>query len=159
MSTQDVGDILEHLRTWPGSSSGSGASVSFFAMGGADRDLAPDATAFVHRDAVFIAAATSRWTAMDGPDAPSRAARWIDGVRRGLAVLGPGSFVNFPDPTLPRWWDAYYGSNYQPLVAVKSTYDPAGLFRHPQSIRPLPYLRSATAKPGLQIGQELSGIT
>jgi FAD/FMN-containing dehydrogenase len=138
MRAQDAACIIEHLRTWPGSSSGSGASVAFFAMGGADSDPAPDATAFVHRDAAFILAATSRWTAADGPAAPQRAAAWVGGVRRDVSpVLGPGSFVNFPDPTLPRWWDAYYGANYERLVKIKNTSDPAGLFRYPQGIRTL----------------------
>lgn len=143
MGERDASRVVEHLRTWPGSSSRFGASVSFFAMGGADRDPAPDATAFVHRDALFVLAATSRWTGADGPDAPRRATAWTGRVRRDLsATLGTGSFVNFPDTTLPRWWDAYYGSNYERLVATKQVCDPAGLLQYPQGIRPLPQLPS-----------------
>jgi FAD/FMN-containing dehydrogenase len=135
MRTTDAARVVEHLRAWHGSSSRSGASVAFFAMGGADRDPAPDATAFVHRDATFILAATSRWSPADGPAAPLGAARWTSRLRRDLSpALGPGSFVNFPDPDLPRWREAYYGANYDRLAAVKRTYDPAGLLRYAQGV-------------------------
>ncbi|MET9631659.1 FAD-binding oxidoreductase [Lentzea sp. NPDC006480] len=143
MRATDAARVVAHLHAWPGSSSRSGASVSFFAMGGADQDMAPDATAFVHRDALFVLAATHRWTTEDGPEASSRATEWIAGVRRDMSAhLGTGSFVNFPDPALPRWWDAYYGSNYPRLARIKSEYDPSGLFHYPQSVRPLEQLPS-----------------
>lgn len=135
MSEQDAACIVENLRTWPGSSSASGASVGFFAMGGADRDLKSDATAFVHRDAVFILAVTSRWAVPDSETVPAQANAWINRFRTDLNhTLGSSSFINFPDPTLPRWWDSYYGSNYERLIAAKRTYDPTGLFRHAQGV-------------------------
>jgi hypothetical protein len=142
MRAEDAADIVEYVRNWPGSTSRSGASAAFFAMGGADRDPAPDATAFVHRDAVFILAATSRWTMTDGSDAARPAAAWTSGFRRKFsAVLGSGSFVNFADPDLPHWWDAYYGSNYARLAKIKGVCDPASLLRYPQAVSPWPQLQ------------------
>ncbi|WP_422397369.1 BBE domain-containing protein [Streptomyces acidiscabies] len=37
--------------------------------------------------------------------------------------------MNFPDPGLRDWRRAYYGPDYDRLVAVKRRYDPSGLLR------------------------------
>jgi hypothetical protein len=42
--------------------------------------------------------------------------------------------VNFPDPDLRGWREAYCGENFMGLVEVKKRYDPAGLFRCAQAV-------------------------
>lgn len=145
VAVREIGDadayrIVEQVRDWPGSgASGTGVSVSMFALGGAEDDLAPDATAYVHRGAKFIMSATTYWSKDDSPLTTLLGRVWIDGFRGEMAArLGEGAFVNFPGPTMSRWWEAYYGSNYDRLVRAKEKYDPVNLFRYPQSIRAMP---------------------
>ena len=47
-----------------------------------------------------------------------------------------------PGPDLEDWFHAYYGANYDRLVRVKGTYDPADAFHFHQSIA-APLVRSA----------------
>jgi hypothetical protein len=116
--------------------------LAFEALGGAINRVAPDETAYVHRDARFM----TRWTligeaALVGDFAPpgdeelAAAGHWVD---RGFALIDPhstgGSYVNFPDPALDDWASAYYGENYPRLQAVKHACDPKPFFTFPQSI-------------------------
>ena len=104
------------------------------AHGGAFNAVAEEASAFIHRRAqcnlfldVFWQDAVSR--------APAEAfqGRWRDMVQ-------PWSegriYQNFPEADAPDYAAAYWGRAYPALRAVKSKYDPANLFRHPQAVEP-----------------------
>jgi FAD/FMN-containing dehydrogenase len=69
------------------------------------------------------------------PDEKVNARRWIIRSWESVHRYGSGRvFPNFVDPDLQEWKDAYYGTNYDRLVRVKSQYDPMGFFHFHQSL-------------------------
>lgn len=110
---------------WPGSRNPDGAGIALFGLGGRVNEVAPDATAFVHRDALFIFAAETTWADNDSP---------ADGAAIFAAGRPNRAYQNFPDPDLADWRDAYYGGNYRRLVAVKHAYDPTAFFSYLQAV-------------------------
>jgi FAD/FMN-containing dehydrogenase len=98
--------------------------LNFTAIGGAYNRVAPDATAFVHRNEQFLLEHVTNGSA-----------RWAD---RSWAIAhdhGSGRvYPNFPDPALNGWEDAYYGGNLARLVAAKQCYDPDRFFHFPQAV-------------------------
>ncbi|MGP4000503.1 FAD-binding oxidoreductase [Streptomyces sp. 8N706] len=114
--------------------------VNLTALGGAINRVAPDATAYAHRDTLFlIGHALLLPEAEPGADRAARAQAWVD---RGFALLDPWSsgrsYVNFPDPHLTEWTQAYWGANHPRLLRVKRHYDPGGFFHLPQGIENRP---------------------
>ena len=109
--------------------------VLFDAWGGRIRDVAADATAFPYRDARFLA---QEFVTFD--DTPSRSVErrersWLNGLWRALRpAASGGAYVNYIDPELRGWEQAYYGANLPRLVEAKRTYDPDDVFRFAQSI-------------------------
>jgi FAD/FMN-containing dehydrogenase len=61
------------------------------------------------------------------------------GVRALRAVMRPytsgGAYVNYLDPGLAGWQQAYYGGNYPRLQRIKAAYDPGRVFDFPQAVR------------------------
>jgi len=99
------------------------------AYGGTLNRIAAGATAFVHRKEL----ASIQYFAAGG-GASARA--WVNASRAALkpAVSG-AAYVNYIDPALANWQQAYYGSNLARLRRIKHRYDPHNLFHFPQSIR------------------------
>lgn len=93
-------------------------------MGGAFGRVPADATAFAHRDELFML----EHAATGSPSWPRASAasmrRWASGR----------VYSNFPDPDLIDWPRAYHGDNYARLVRVKRRYDPDGVLSFRQSI-------------------------
>jgi FAD/FMN-containing dehydrogenase len=97
--------------------------------GGRINRVAPEATAFAHRDTLFSLQYGTQWS-------PS-ARRWIQGFWQAMRPYVSGAaYVNYIDPALPGWPGAYYSRNYPRLQAVKKRYDPENRFRFRQSVRP-----------------------
>ena len=116
---------------------GQARELAFTPMGGAYNQMPADATAFVHREELFLL----EWTATSDPGEPAAtrpvAAQWLSQVRDVLAGYGTGrAYQNFPDPELADPLPAYYGTNLPRLREVKARYDPDDFFHHGQSIPP-----------------------
>ncbi len=112
-----------------------GGGIGIDSYGGAINRVAPDATAFVHRSALFSAQYSANWNASD-PDARIAANQsWLADTWQAMRPYASGaSYQNYIDPDLTNWQQAYYGANLARLQRVKAAYDPANLFQFAQSI-------------------------
>jgi hypothetical protein len=112
-------------------------TIQLDSWGGALNQPAADATAFVHRDARCHAQYLAYW-ANGAPAAVADAnVAWLNAFRATLAPYLPGSsYVNYIDPDLSDWQNAYYGANLTRLRQVKRTWDPDNFFHFAQSIPP-----------------------
>jgi FAD/FMN-containing dehydrogenase len=125
---------IEQLRTIAGAAGGVG-SIAFDACGGAMNALSPTATAFVHRNALFLAQYSTAWTSRGVRSGVDSQYRWLSAYHRSLRPHASGqAYQNYIDPDLSSWRRAYYGVNYERLTEVKAAYDPTDLFTFPQSI-------------------------
>ena len=110
-----------------------GTIVSWFQhLGGATSRVAPDATAFAHRNMTvnFGINYSSRDPALNEAG--------IAAVREFYYVLEPhmaGFYTNLHDDTEKKTW-GNYGPNYPRLVEIKNQYDPTNLFRLNANIKP-----------------------
>ncbi len=59
---------------------------------------------------------------------------WAQKLGSDLAPYNIGAYVNYIDPWLDNWQQAYYGQNYERLVQIKSHWDPNNFFHFNQSI-------------------------
>jgi FAD/FMN-containing dehydrogenase len=111
-------------------------SIALDACGGAINRVRPADTAFVHRDALFLAQYTTTWAPGRGQAAAvARQRDWQRAVHGSLRRYASGqAYQNYIDPDLASWRQAYYGANYPRLARVKAAYDPGALFRFPQAI-------------------------
>jgi len=106
-------------------------------MGGAIARVAPDATAFVHRNALFSAQYYISGPVGMTASQVSFAQSVVSGLRATMSPWSSGeAYQNYLDPGLANWQQAYYGSNYARLVQVKAAYDPTQVFKPAQGIPP-----------------------
>ncbi|WP_202565766.1 FAD-binding oxidoreductase [Agreia sp. COWG] len=119
---------VEAAQQVPGLKEGG---ISMDALGGAVSTVAPDATAFVHRKALFSVQYTG--TFVDGTD-PSPIDTYVRGFRSAMTAHWQNwAYVNYSDATIPDAPTAYYGDNLSRLTALKKKFDPHSLFTQPQS--------------------------
>lgn len=106
-------------------------SIQFQSLGGVVRNIPPDGTAYFHREASYIMQYITHWKAEDEKK-PN--IFWVEMLRRAMLKYVNGTYVNWPDIFIEDWPYAYYGTNYQELMRIKSKYDPGNIFRFEQSI-------------------------
>jgi len=112
-----------------------GGAAHFDAYGGAINRVAPDATAFVHRGALCSAQYSGGFDPAAPADHLAANRAWLQALYAALRPAASGAaYQNYIDPTLSDWRQAYYGANYDRLVAVQKRYDPHQLLRFPQGI-------------------------
>jgi FAD/FMN-containing dehydrogenase len=107
------------------------------AADGAVNAMAPDATAFVHRDNLFVIQYQARWRRSAPHEVAAANLEWTDDLYERTKPYRSGSaYQDYIDPELEDWQHAYYGANLDRLRRVKAKYDPDDLFRFAQSIPP-----------------------
>ncbi len=111
------------------------SEIAFAQLGGAVSRVAPDATAYTHRDAQFVLNVHGRW---EDPANDAECVGWARSLFQAAAPFATGgAYVNFLTQEEGDRIRAVYGSNYDRLVQIKERYDPTNLFRSNQNIQPL----------------------
>ncbi|MDC7123412.1 FAD-binding oxidoreductase [Cellulomonas fimi] len=109
-------------------------AASLVAYGGAIADVDPDATAFVHRDVEFEYDVGARWQDPADDEAVVASCRRL---AAGVEPWSTGVYVNaLADEGAAGVRRAYGDATYARLRQVKSTWDPANVFRLNQNIPP-----------------------
>jgi len=127
---------IQDVAGLKGAAGGVG-SITLEACGGAMNRPGSAATAFVHRDALFLAQYATTWTSPGRRSDVIRQQTWLRAYYQSLHPHASGqAYQNYVDPDLADWPDAYYGANYPWLTLVKTSFDPANVFQFPQSIVP-----------------------
>ena len=108
--------------------------IFFGLIGGATTRPAPDATAYSHRNAIYVCNVHGRWETASEDD---KCIDWARGFFREATPYATGGvYVNFMTDDESDRLKAAYGPGYDRLAAVKGKYDPENLFRMNQNIRP-----------------------
>ena len=124
------------LQPTDASSFGAGG-VGFDSYGGAINRVAPDATAFVHRDALALGQYLAYWQPDSPPALVADNEAWLRALTDALAPYSNGqAYQNYIDPGLEGWLEAYYGANLPRLREIKLAVDPDDVFHFAQSIPP-----------------------
>src|SRR5262245_44369594 len=102
--------------------------------GGAVERVAPDATAFWHRRALY---SVILQTSGDDPADDDANIRWTKAQWPALESFTKGFYANTNLSEMPyERVSETYGGNYERLVALKKQYDPTNLFRLNANVRP-----------------------
>ncbi|TCK31060.1 secreted protein [Ancylobacter aquaticus] len=126
---------FHRLERWTGT--GAHGDLFFFQTGGRINEVAPAASAFVHRSSRWLAVVGVSWSEDDTvrPDIVRAAKKWQDELYHDVGRGGGhGAFINFPDTSLVDWRTRYYGANGPRLTEIKALVDPGNLFSFPQAI-------------------------
>lgn len=129
LSDAALDTIIEYAEMLPTPQS----DVLIAHLGGVINDIAPDRTAYPHRDIAFIVTPGGRW---EDPAQDAAPVAWVRECFDALTPHATGrSYVNFIAEGTGREREAY-GPNYDRLVELKNKYDPTNLFRLNQNVTP-----------------------
>jgi hypothetical protein len=127
--------LIETLVAYTGKLPSPHCEIFIAQMGGATSRIAPNATAYAHRDTNFIVNVHGRW---ENAEADNQCIGWARGFFNDAASYSTGGvYINFlTEEEKDRVRMAYKG-NYERLVQLKNKYDPTNLFRMNQNIKPM----------------------
>jgi FAD/FMN-containing dehydrogenase len=138
LSAEGRGTIVDAVERHQRDPQLRGGGVAFDAYGGAIARVAPDATAFAHRNPICGVLLNGTFPAGAPASMVDAASAWVDGLGRDLAAEVNGeAYQNYVDPRREDWAHAYYARNLSRLKQAKAMYDPHDRFHFAQSI-PLP---------------------
>ncbi len=130
LASAGIRGLVSAINARQSSGQGTGALL-LDSYGGALNRVAPSATAFVHRDAIFSIQFGAYWT---GPSSTA-GVQWVRSTRNGvLPYASKFAYQNYIDPGLANYQNAWYGANLPRLRQIKGRRDPDRLFRFPQGI-------------------------
>jgi FAD/FMN-containing dehydrogenase len=122
--------IVDQLKT----STASMAVAQLRVLGGAMARVPEEATAFAHRGRRILVNVAALY---EHPDEAAAHEAWVTRFASALRQGDTGAYVNFlGDEGEARIREAYPGSTWDRLVAIKDRYDPTNLFRLNQNIPP-----------------------
>jgi FAD/FMN-containing dehydrogenase len=108
---------------------GESRELDFMPWGGAYNRVPSDATAFVHRDELFLLKHSVVVDPSASTGAKEAAHRQLAASWASVHLWGSGrAFQNFADPDLDAWADAYIGPNRDRLLEIETRYDPSDFF-------------------------------
>jgi hypothetical protein len=125
--------IAVHLKHGPRVPAVS-STMHLYPINGACHDVAPDATAFGHRDATYACVIAGMW-----PDPADNVANtaWVRDFHTALVPHSePGGYINFTSADDQVHVRDNVGASYDRLAEIKARYDPSNLFRLNQNIVP-----------------------
>ncbi len=132
---QGIDALVSAITRRQASSTLGEGGIGLDAYGGAINRVAPDATAFVHRSALFSAQYSANWNTSDPDSVVTANYSWLADTWQAMRQYASGAaYQNYIDPDLADWQSAYYGANLLRLQRVKAIYDPGDLFHFRQSI-------------------------
>jgi FAD/FMN-containing dehydrogenase len=130
LNAESIAAHMEHGPRVPAVNS----TMHIYPINGACHRVAPDATAFGHRDANFATVIAGMW-----PDPTQNRAntRWVRDYSDAIAPYSEaGGYINFMADDDQGRVRENYGANYDRLLSVKRKYDPGNLFHLNQNIKP-----------------------
>jgi FAD/FMN-containing dehydrogenase len=108
---------------------GEARKLDFMPWGGAYNRVPADATAFPHREELFLLEHSVVVPAGFDAAATEAARAWLSESWELVHPSGSGGvYGNFPDTDLPDEHRAYWGDNLERVRRVKERYDPQGVF-------------------------------
>ena len=108
---------------------GEARKLDFMPWGGAYNRVPADATAFPHRQELFLLEHSVVVPRGFDEGATEEARTWLSSSWELVHPSGSGGvYANFPDVDLPDEQRAYWGGNLERVRRVKGKYDPKGVF-------------------------------
>jgi len=130
LTDECIETIKEYAETMPSEE----CEVFIPHMEGAPSRVAPNATAFPHRNTPFVLNIHTRWQNASDDE---KCISWARGFHKSTQAYSQGVYVNFlSEEGSDRVKDAYTKEVWEKLVEVKRKWDPQNLFRMNQNINP-----------------------